>query len=123
MDAMNAALDLLWPQRLQRFTGWLLIAPALILVGVLVLGLVEIADNSLHVLDRNTFLPSTDYSLANYQKILDTPNYWRIIWRSLLGAGLTVVFTVSVFASSFSEVAVNVSSVAFAPFSPSGTVT
>lgn len=93
MDAMNAALDLLWPQRLQRFTGWVLIAPALILVGVLVLGLIQIAENSLHVLDRATFLPGTEYTAANYQKIIDTPNYLRIIWRSLLGAGLTVVFT------------------------------
>lgn len=93
MDAMNRALELLWPQRMQRHTGWVLIAPALILVGVLVLGLIQIADSSLHVLDRTTFLPGTDYTLANYPKILNTPNYLRILWRSLAGAGLTVVFT------------------------------
>lgn len=93
MDAMNRALELLWPQRMQRHTGWVLIAPALILVGILVLGLIQIAESSLHVLDRSTFLPGEAYTLANYQKILDTPIYLRIVWRSLAGAGLTVVFT------------------------------
>ncbi|MDO5603559.1 MAG: ABC transporter permease [Paracoccus sp. (in: a-proteobacteria)] len=93
MDAMNAALDLIWPARMQRYTGWVLLAPALILVGILVLGLIEIADASLHVMDRTTFLPGEEYTAENYRRVLDTPNYHRIIWRSVLGAGLTVVFT------------------------------
>ncbi len=93
MDALEAALDLLWPRALSHYTGWALIAPAILLVGILVLGLVQIAGSSLHVLDRATFLPSDDYTLANYQAVAESATYWRILWRSLLGAALTVVFT------------------------------
>ena len=93
MDGMNAALDLLWPRRFGRYTGWILLAPALLLVGILVLGLLRIADSSLHVLDTATFLPGEDYTLANYAVVAESKTYLRIIWRSLLGAGLTVCFT------------------------------
>ena len=93
MDGLNAALDLLWPRRLGRYTGWVLLSPALLLVGILVLGLFQIAGSSLHTLDTATFLPSTDYTLENYRTIVESPTYWRVIWRSLLGAGLTVFFT------------------------------
>src|SRR5690606_29071296 len=93
MDGLNAALDLLWPRRLGRYTGWALLTPALLLVGILVLGLFQIAENSLHTLDTSTFLPGEEYTLANYRIIAESPTYWRIVWRSLLGAGLTVFFT------------------------------
>ncbi|RYH06189.1 ABC transporter permease [Tropicimonas sp. IMCC6043] len=93
MDALEAALDMIWPRRLARYSGWAMIAPAILLVGILVLGLVQIAEGSLHTLDRSTFLPSEEYTLANYQTIIDSTTYWRVLWRSLLGAGLTVFFT------------------------------
>lgn len=93
MDLAEAALDILWPRRMARFTGWLLILPALLLVGILVLGLVEIAGSSLHTLDRSTFLPSKDYTLQNYATVLESATYGRVILRSVLGAALTVVFT------------------------------
>ncbi|MFV0333933.1 MAG: ABC transporter permease [Tropicimonas sp.] len=93
MDALEATLDVIWPRRFARYSGWALIAPALLLVGILVLGLIQIAESSLHVLDRATFLPSDDYTLANYRTMIDSPTYWRVLWRSLLGAGLTVFFT------------------------------
>lgn len=93
MDAAEAVLDLLWPRRLARFSGWLMVLPALLLVGLLVLGLVQIADASLHVLDRSTFRPAEAYSLENYRAILDGATYGKVLLRSVMGALLTVVFT------------------------------
>ncbi|RHZ92566.1 ABC transporter permease [Cereibacter sphaeroides] len=95
MDALERAADLLWPERLSRFTGWLMIAPALLLVGLLVLGLVEMADGSLRTLDRTTFLPSEELSLANYETALGSATYWRVFGRSILGATLATALTLA----------------------------
>ncbi len=93
MDAAEAVLDMLWPRRFSAWTGWVMLLPALLLVGLLVLGLVVIAGSSLHVLDRSTFLPSPEYTVQNYATIAESATYWRIFWRSGLGAVLTVIFT------------------------------
>lgn len=95
MDVLEAGLDRLWPRRWSRHTGWLLILPALLLVGLLVLGLIQIADNSLHVLDKSTFRLSEAYTLDNYRTVLESPTYGKVIWRSLAAALLTVVFTLA----------------------------
>lgn len=93
MDAAEAVLDVIWPRRFSAWTGWILLLPAILLVGILVLGLIVIAESSLHVLDRSTFLPSEEYTVQNYATIAESATYWRIFWRSGLGAALTVVFT------------------------------
>ncbi|HET9069706.1 MAG TPA: ABC transporter permease, partial [Amaricoccus sp.] len=61
MDAVERMADLLWPRSMARLTGWLMLLPALLLVGLLVLGLVQIADSSLRTLDTSTFLMSESY--------------------------------------------------------------
>lgn len=93
MDMAEAALDRLWPRRFAAWTGWLMVLPALVLVGLLVLGLVEIADSSLRVLDRSTFRLSEDYTLDNYRKVMESATYGGVILRSVWAAALTVVFT------------------------------
>jgi putative spermidine/putrescine transport system permease protein len=93
MDALNAGLDRFWPASMTPYTGLALITPALLLVGLLVLGLFQMADSSLHTLDRATFLPSENYTLENYQTVFENATYGRIIWRSVLAAVLTVFFT------------------------------
>jgi len=93
MDVLEAALDILWPRRLARLTGWLLILPALLLVGLLVIGLFQIAENSLRTLDRSTFRLSEDYTLQNYTTILNSATYGWVILRSVYAAALTVAFT------------------------------
>lgn len=95
MDTLEAGLDRLWPRHLARHTGWLLILPALLLVGLLVLGLVQIADNSLHELDKSTFRLSEAYTLENYRSVFESPTYGKVIWRSLSAALLTVIFTLA----------------------------
>jgi putative spermidine/putrescine transport system permease protein len=93
MDFLEATLDLLWPRRFARFSGWLLVIPALLLTGLLVIGLFQIAESSLHTLDRSNFRPSEEFTLENYRTIIESPTYGNIILRSVSGALLTVVFT------------------------------
>ena len=93
MDAVERIADLVWPRRLSRHTGWLFIAPALLLVGLLVLGLIQIADASLRTLDTSTFLMSEDWSAENYRKALSSSTYLTVAWRSLSAAMLTTVLT------------------------------
>lgn len=93
MDALEGAADLLWPRRLSRFTGWLLITPALILVASLALGLLEIADNSFRKLDVETFRMSEDYSLDNYSTAFSSDVYLNVAVRSLGAALLTTLLT------------------------------
>ena len=93
MDAAERILEVVWPRSMGRHTGWLMLAPALLLVGILVIGLIQIADSSLHTLDRATFLPSEEYTLENYRTAFDSSVYWAVTWRSLWASALTVVFT------------------------------
>lgn len=109
MDALERGLDLVWPRRLGHLSGWAMLLPAFLLVGILVLGLFEIADASLRTLDRSTFRLSETYSLENFGKIADRTTYWRLTWRSLTGAGLAVVFTLAL-AIPYSYMLVRVSS-------------
>lgn len=95
MDGAEWLADRLWPRRLSRWTGWLMLAPALALVGLLVLGLIEIADSSLRVLDTSTYLMSEDYTLANYERAWASSTYWAVARRSLIGAGLTTALTLA----------------------------
>jgi putative spermidine/putrescine transport system permease protein len=52
---LEAVAARLWPGSLQRFTGWLLLLPALLLVGLLVAGSIYVADFSLRELDPDTY--------------------------------------------------------------------
>jgi putative spermidine/putrescine transport system permease protein len=88
---------MLWPRRFKPALPYLLLAPAIILVGLLVLGLAEIADASLRTLDTSTFLMSEDYSLANYRRAISEPLFAVVAGRSLLAA-LVVTLVTLVFA-------------------------
>jgi putative spermidine/putrescine transport system permease protein len=65
MDGFEAVAAALWPRSLSRAVPYLLLAPAILVTGLLAIGLFEMADGSLHVLDTATFLPSETYTLAN----------------------------------------------------------
>jgi putative spermidine/putrescine transport system permease protein len=93
LDSLESLLEVLWPNRLAKHTGWLLILPALLLVGILVIGLIQIAENSLHSLDRSTFRLSDKYTLENYRAIFESATYGNVILRSVLASIFTVIFT------------------------------
>ncbi len=93
MDAAEAVAAALWPARFGPAIPLLLLAPAILLVGLLVLGLVQIGDSSLRTLDTSTFLQSDYWTLANYRKAL-TESLFRIVaTRSLIGALIVTVVT------------------------------
>jgi putative spermidine/putrescine transport system permease protein len=93
MDAVEAFAAALWPARFGKAIPYLLLAPAILLVGLLVLGMILIADSSLRTLDTSTFLFSDYYTLANYQRALSESLFRTVATRSLLGAVIVTVIT------------------------------
>jgi len=93
MDAAEAVAAALWPSRFSRAVPYLLLAPAILLVGLLVIGMIQIADSSLRTLDTSTFLQSDYYTLANYQRALTEGLFRTVATRSLLGAVIVTVVT------------------------------
>jgi putative spermidine/putrescine transport system permease protein len=93
LDRLERIAVMLWPPALQRFTPYLYLLPALLLVFILVLGLIYIGDYSLHELDTSTFLLKEQYSFGNYQEIAGRPVYLHIIGRSLLAAVIVTLIT------------------------------
>ena len=69
-------------------TAWAFLAPAVLLVGLLVVGLGWMAEASLHELNIATYRLREEFSAGNYATILDRPVYGRIMLRTLAGAGL-----------------------------------
>lgn len=93
LDGLEWLRARLWPTPLTPATPYVLLAPGVLLVGLLVLGLGHIGDYSLRQLDTSTFLLGEDYSLANYREILERPVYLRIIWRSLWASLIVTMLT------------------------------
>lgn len=93
MDALETAAAVVWPRGLSRATPYLMLLPAVLLVGLLVLGLIQIGDASLRTLDTTTFLFSENYSLANYHRAVTEPLFAAVAWRSLLAAIIVTAVT------------------------------
>jgi putative spermidine/putrescine transport system permease protein len=93
LDVMEAWRARLWPQRLAFADGWVLLLPAVLLVGVLAAGLVWIADTSLRTLDTATFMLGDHWSLANYAAAISRRATWVVGWRTLWASALTTVLT------------------------------
>ncbi len=93
MDAAEGVAGALWPSRFRAATPWLMLLPASMLVGLLVLGMLYIGEASLHTLDRSTFLPSEERTLANYRRVASEALFLAIAWRSLMGAAVVTVLT------------------------------
>lgn len=103
LDASERLAAALWPAGLKGAVPYVMLAPAVLLVGLLVLGLFQIADASLRTLDTTTFLFSEDYSLANYRRALSEPLFAAVAWRSLMAALIVTVVTL-VFAFPYAYV-------------------
>jgi putative spermidine/putrescine transport system permease protein len=92
-DILERAAAALWPARFARALPYLFLLPAIALVGLLVYGLVAIADSSFRTLDTATFLLSEDYSWANYKRALTEPFFLAVTWRSLFGSLIVTSLT------------------------------
>ena len=93
MDILEATFSKIWPKRGGFWGPYLMLSPAILLVGLLVLGLAYIGDTSLRTLDTSTFLFSEEWSLANYERALTEPFIRSVIWRSILGATIVTMIT------------------------------
>ena len=93
LDGAEAVARRLWPRPLRGQTGYLLLTPAVLLVGLLVIGLGYMADYSLRELDLSTYRLVDEYSLTNYQILWDRPVFTRVFLRTLLAAVLVTVFS------------------------------
>ena len=92
-DGLDAAVARLWPARFAAALPYLLLLPAILLVGLLIAGLVQIADSSFRTLDTSTFLPSEHYTPENYRRALGEPLFLAVSRRSLVGALIVTVVT------------------------------
>jgi putative spermidine/putrescine transport system permease protein len=93
MDVLESLAASAWPASFKPAVPYLFLVPALILVGLLMLGLGQIADTSLRVLDRETFLLSDAYSLENYKRALTEPFFAAVAGRSIIGSLVVTVIT------------------------------
>ncbi|MCB1490739.1 MAG: ABC transporter permease [Rhodobiaceae bacterium] len=93
LDAVEAAAQTLWPKRLHGAVGWLFLMPALLLVGVLLIGLGAMLGQSLHELNIATYRLKPEYSLANYAAFFEKPVYLRVLWRTLLASVIVTAVT------------------------------
>lgn len=86
MDGLEALVAAIWPKNFSRALPYVMVLPAVLLVMLLVIGMIQIGDSSARTLDRSTFLPSDYYTAENYQRIFTDGLYWNILWRSLMGS-------------------------------------
>jgi putative spermidine/putrescine transport system permease protein len=93
MDVLERFASIVWPRRFDRAIPWLMLAPAHLLVGLLVLGLIQIGDSSLRTLDTSTFRMSENYTLANYQRALTESLFATVATRSLVGSLIVTALT------------------------------
>lgn len=77
----------------RKAAGWLFLSPALLLVGILAIGLGYIVEYSFHELDIATYRLREEYSLGNYADIASRPVYWRVLGRSVIGALLVTTIS------------------------------
>ncbi|MEM8740802.1 MAG: ABC transporter permease [Pseudomonadota bacterium] len=81
--------------RRKTWLGWAYLAPSLLLVGILAIGLGYVIEYSLHELDIATYRLRDAYSLGNYADIATRPVYRVVLWRSVLGAILVTLITLA----------------------------
>lgn len=93
LDKIEAAALVAWPLKLRRSTGWLFIAPALVLVGILLIGLGYMMEYSLHELDLSTYRLKEAYTFSNYLFFTEQPVYLRVFIRTLIAAALVTAIT------------------------------
>lgn len=96
LDLGERFIAALWPAGFKGAVPYVMLAPAVLLVGLLVLGLFQIGDASLRTLDTTTFLFSEDYSLANYRRALTEPLFATVAWRSLMASMIVTAVTLIV---------------------------
>lgn len=93
VDALISVRRAVSRPRVQRAVPYLLVAPALLLVCILVAGVLSLAWSSLHTYD--TFLgTSGKFSFTQYQQAVHDPQFSGVLVRTVLMAAVTAAITV-----------------------------
>lgn len=95
LDGVEALFERVATRRLRRSAPYIWLAPALLLVSVLAVGLVLMVDSSFRELDRKTFLLAETYSLANYVKLTSYGVFPAVLLRSVLYSALVTALTIA----------------------------
>jgi putative spermidine/putrescine transport system permease protein len=93
LDVLETGVAKVFPRWLAGATPYLMLAPAVLLVGLLLLGLFQIADGSLRTLDTTTFLMSESYSLDNFRRALSEPLFRNVALKSFTGSLIVTAIT------------------------------
>jgi putative spermidine/putrescine transport system permease protein len=96
MDGIEAARATLFPKGGGRLTPWLFLLPAILVTGLLAVGIVPLVDASLKTLDRATFRMGETWSLANFATLWDRPVYAILAWRTVLAAVVVTGLTLAI---------------------------
>ncbi len=75
--------------------AWAFLLPAVLVVGILVIGLGYIVEYSFHELDITTYRLKDEYSAINYRTLLERPVYLRILGRTVLASVVVTTLTVA----------------------------
>ena len=96
MDGVETARATLFPKGGGSLTPWLFLLPALLVTGLLVIGIVPLLDASLKTLDRTTFRMGETWSLANFASLWDRPVYAILAWRTISAAVIVTGLTLAI---------------------------
>lgn len=98
LDTIEAVAAAVWPRNFSRYLPLAFLLPALVVVGLIVAGLVTMADHSFRALDPNTYRLSESWSLTNYVEAFSSKVFVTVSGRSLLASvlvtALTLIFAV-----------------------------
>jgi len=94
LDAIERAITILWPKICYRWTAYLFLLLAFLIVMILVAGLVYVGEYSFHQLDLSTYRLKEEYTFFNYEKLFKSTVYLIIIGRSLVAALIVSVLSI-----------------------------
>lgn len=93
LDLLDGAVERYVPRLVVRAVPLLMLLPALLLIGLLVVGFGILAEQSLHLLDRKTYLLEDAFTLANYAAAFSRSDYMALAIRSIVAAVALAVMT------------------------------
>ena len=95
LDVLERLISALWPFKSRQAVGRAFLTPAILLVGLLLIGLGTMLSYSLHELDLSTYRLKPEYSPVNYLTFFEQPVYLRVLGRTLLAAAIVTAVTIA----------------------------
>ncbi len=93
LDTIETVAAFVWPRAFSRFLPLVFLIPAVLVVGLIVAGLVTMADHSFRALDPNTYRLAETWSLTNYREAFSSKVFVTVSGRSLLASVIVTMLT------------------------------